>query len=98
MAKKKYYAVANGRVKGIFDNWDACKMQVVKFSGAQYKGFDSYDKAKQYMKEAGVCEYSVPKSLFESKNDTGLHKIEFEQNKTAGERTTGLHVSDVFYI
>lgn len=98
MAKKKYYAVANGRVKGIFDNWDACKMQVVKFSGAQYKGFDSYDKAKQYMKEAGVCEYSVPKSLFESENDTGLHKIEFEQNKTAGERTTGLHVSDVFYI
>ncbi|MFH7326787.1 viroplasmin family protein, partial [Desulfurivibrio sp. C05AmB] len=37
--KKKFYAVAAGRVPGIYDNWPQAKAQVDGFAGARYKGF-----------------------------------------------------------
>lgn len=54
MAKKKVYAVANGRKTGLFDTWDKCKEQVDKFAGAKYKSFTSTDDAIAYLKEYGV--------------------------------------------
>jgi ribonuclease HI len=45
--KKKYYVVWKGRETGIFDSWEACKMQVHNFKGAQYKSFSNLEKAKQ---------------------------------------------------
>jgi len=39
MAKKKYYVVWEGRVKGIFDNWSECNNSVKAFTGAKYKSF-----------------------------------------------------------
>ena len=45
----KYYAVKKGRTIGIFNTWDECKGQVIGFSGAQYKKFESLEEAKAYM-------------------------------------------------
>lgn len=39
MAKKKYYAVKNGKTPGIYRTWDECKRQVDGYPGAVYKGF-----------------------------------------------------------
>ena len=39
MAKKKFYAVQNGRVPGVYLTWDECKKQVDGYSGASYKSF-----------------------------------------------------------
>lgn len=39
MTKKWYYAVANGRSTGVYDNWNACQTQVKGYSGAKYKKF-----------------------------------------------------------
>lgn len=49
MAKKKFYAVKNGKETGVFTSWDECKDLVSGFSGAEYKSFSSIDDAKNYL-------------------------------------------------
>lgn len=46
---KKYYAVKEGRTKGIFTSWDDCKAQVHGFGGAVYKSFTSLAEAEAYL-------------------------------------------------
>ena len=50
---KKYYAVKEGRVKGIFTSWDDCKAQVHGFGGAVYKSFTSLAEAEAYLAGEG---------------------------------------------
>lgn len=38
---KKFYAVKEGRVPGIYQSWEECKAQVDGYSGAVYKGFST---------------------------------------------------------
>ncbi|MBO4591171.1 MAG: ribonuclease H family protein [Eubacterium sp.] len=49
MAAKKYYAVREGRVPGIYNTWDECKANVTGFSGAVYKSFTTIEEAKAFM-------------------------------------------------
>ena len=49
MAVKKYYAVKNGKVPGIFETWDACKQSVDGFPKAEFKGFATLAEAKAYL-------------------------------------------------
>ena len=35
----KYYAIKEGKKKGIFTSWDECKEYVSGFKGAVYKSF-----------------------------------------------------------
>lgn len=61
---KKIYAVKNGRVPGIYLNWEECKAQVDGYSGAIYKSFSNTDDALEYIgavknKEAPECEVKV---------------------------------------
>lgn len=53
MAKKGYYAVANGRSKGVYDNWGACESQVKGYSGANFRRFSSKLKANAYANSLG---------------------------------------------
>ena len=46
---KKFYAVRNGRKTGIYTSWDKCKEQIMRFSGAVYKGFDSECEALKFL-------------------------------------------------
>ncbi len=41
MAKRKFYVVWEGRVPGIYEDWDDCQEQVLNFPGAKFKAFDS---------------------------------------------------------
>ena len=43
---KKYYVVWEGREKGIFTDWNTCKNQVDKFTGAKYKSFKTLAEAE----------------------------------------------------
>lgn len=58
MAKLKYYAVANGRNTGIFNNWEDCNDSIKGFSGAMYKSFSqqALDLVEEYLRENGVEE------------------------------------------
>lgn len=48
---KKYYAVAKGKMPGIYLTWDACKEQVEHFSGAVYKSFLTIEEAEQFIQK-----------------------------------------------
>lgn len=45
----KYYAVKEGRVPGIYTNWDECQKQIKGYSNAKYKSFEEYDDAYEYL-------------------------------------------------
>lgn len=49
--KYKYYTVAKGGEKGIFDNWERCKEQVAYFKGNCYKGFYSFEDAVTFAQD-----------------------------------------------
>lgn len=46
---KKFYAVRQGKVTGIFTSWDECKACIDGYPKAQYKGFMTRAEAERYM-------------------------------------------------
>ena len=44
-----YYAVARGRVPGIFSTWSECSAQVQNFNGARYKKFSTESEAREFI-------------------------------------------------
>ena len=46
-----FYAVKNGRVKNIYDNWESCKQQVQGFKGAQFKKFKTKQDALNFLND-----------------------------------------------
>ena len=53
---KKFYAVKNGRKNGIYTSWEKCRQQIIGFSGAVYKGFDTENDALNFLEPAAVQE------------------------------------------
>lgn len=66
MAKKKFYAVAVGRTKGVFTDWATTERQVKGFAGAKYKSFSTEQEALSwltdpvYAKKAGKTSTHKP--------------------------------------
>lgn len=54
MAKKKFYAVKQGRKTGMFLTWDDCKKQVMGYPGAIYKSFGTREEADAYLGVTGA--------------------------------------------
>ena len=70
MAKKKFYAVRQGRKTGMFLTWDECKKQVMGYPGAIYKSFGTEAEAKEYLGISGCdkCEQGA------GENESGVEK------------------------
>ncbi len=49
MAKKKFYAVANGLKPGIYTSWPEAEAQVKGYGGAKFKGFINRAEAEAWM-------------------------------------------------
>lgn len=62
MAKKKFYAVKQGRKTGMFLTWDECKKQVMGYPGAIYKSFATKEEAEEYLGITGEKNKSTPKT------------------------------------
>lgn len=45
--QQKYYVVWKGTIPGIYQTWEACKMQVEGVEQAKYKSFDSQEEAQK---------------------------------------------------
>jgi hypothetical protein len=46
----KYYAVRRGRINNvIYVSWALCKSQVLNYPGAEFKAFNTYESALQYL-------------------------------------------------
>ena len=57
----KFYGVKKGRIPGVYTSWDACKAQVMGFSGAIYKGFPTKEEAQKFVGTAGKTGITVLK-------------------------------------
>ena len=69
--KKKFYAVARGRNKGIFTAWfgpGGAEAQIKEFPGARYKGFPTIEEARQWLADTAAGALSVGKSKTEKKS------------------------------
>lgn len=66
----KYYAVRRGRTTGVFDNWDACRKQVFKFPGAEYKAFPTRDQALAFVAPESPIPKKPKKNSENSSNST----------------------------
>ncbi|XP_054258155.1 ribonuclease H1-like [Macrosteles quadrilineatus] len=47
--KMPFYAVANGKVPGIYNSWEECQSQTKGFPQAKYKKFSTENEAKKFM-------------------------------------------------
>lgn len=88
MAKKKFYAVKQGRKTGMFLTWDDCKKQVMGYPGAIYKSFGTEAEAKEYLGIGGAV-------AGESSLDSGISGAECT---AAGRTQTGTPASDAVEI
>ena len=55
-----FYAVANGRTKGIFTDWNSCLESVKGYRNALYKKFDSEEEAKIYIEIHNIISENPP--------------------------------------
>lgn len=65
--KKVYYSVAVGNEPGIYETWDETKKQIIGFSGAKYKKFDTYDEALNFLNNKEKTE-----NVFNSKDKKNI--------------------------
>lgn len=47
----KYYVVWEGRIPGVYDNWDDAQEQILNFPGARYKSFNSAAEAAKAFRD-----------------------------------------------
>ena len=88
MAKKKFYAVKQGRKTGLFLTWDDCRKQVMGYPGAIYKSFGTEAEAKEYLGIGGAVAGGAGL-------DSGISGAECT---AAGRTQTGTPASDVVEI
>lgn len=75
MAKKKFYAVAAGRKKGVFTDWATAEQQVKGFAGAKYKSFPTEKEALAWM-AAPV----YPKKTAKNREDKPAARVSIAQD------------------
>jgi len=44
-----WYGVKKGKNPGIYENWDACKKEIIGYKGAIFKKFNTYNEAKDFV-------------------------------------------------
>ena len=65
---KKYYAVKNGIMKGIYFNWDDCKTQVIGFQNAIYKSFPKLSDALSFLEYKEKTDNEQRENITETEN------------------------------
>ena len=71
MGKGGYYAVRNGRSKGVYGDWSNCEQQVKGHPGAQFKRFDTLAAANAYMSGGSSGQGSSSSSSSSSRSSYG---------------------------
>lgn len=82
-----YYAVVNGRSKGIFLDWIECKKQVDKFKNAKYKKFQDLADAHQFLKDNDTPVLPENKSTWFDVPNISSNDKTFDATKTPIEKS-----------
>lgn len=69
--KSKFYAVREGREKGVFTSWAECKNAIFGFSGAVYKSFESEVEARKWFKGDSLTQ-SFPEAKSGDSSETSF--------------------------
>lgn len=67
---QKFYVVWEGRERGIFTDWDRCRVQIDKFAGARYKSFKTRAEAEAAFRgssEAAIGKTPAPARKYSGK-------------------------------
>ena len=91
---KKFYAVRQGRVPGVYTTWSDCEKQVKGYGGAIYKSFSTEAEAHAFVEDSGLslndfmsAKKSEPKSPQEVKsksiNSRSIGSSSSVQNKVS---------------
>lgn len=89
MAKKKYYAVKNGKKPGIYETWDDCKANVHGFANAIYKSFPTREEAEAYMGNASG-QASAAGAQKEEEPVQAVAYVDGSYNRGTGEYSCGI--------
>lgn len=54
--KKKFYAVKNGMIPGIYETWEECEVTIKGYPKAEYKGFPTRREAEIYLYGTAVIQ------------------------------------------
>ena len=69
----KYYVVHQGRIPGIYETWNECKIQVEGYDGAQFKKFDNLFEAEKFLEKGFgrviVSKKQIMKQKTEERNE-----------------------------
>ena len=69
LVEMPYYAVARGKVPGIYPTWSECSAQVQNFNGARYKKFSTESEAREFINDnSGTA--TAPRSSVVSKTSS----------------------------
>jgi ribonuclease HI len=68
MSKNKYYVVWKGHQPGLYKTWNECKAMIDGYPGARYKGFESYEEAREALRNGQSPEISSGKSTATKKS------------------------------
>lgn len=78
MAKKKYYAVVGGREgSAIYEDWGACRAQVIGVKGVNYKSFPTLEEAQAFLAAASPAETPVSPETAVAYVDGSYYQGEF---------------------
>jgi ribonuclease HI len=66
MAKNKFYVVWQGRMCGVFDNWNDCKAQVSGSENAKYKSFETKIEAEKAFADGYKNYYKKNNNTFQT--------------------------------
>lgn len=83
----KYYAVAKGRIPGIYRDWPTCQKQVDKFSSPAYKSFKTEAEAKEFLKS-----YNIPNNAFNTTNEPNSTPVIYDASNTTNNEPHFTHV------
>ena len=89
---KKFYAVRQGRVRGVYTTWSDCEKQVKGYGGAIYKSFSTEVEARAFVENSGLSlsdfmsakksELKLPQEVkFKSKNSRPIVSSSSIQSK-----------------
>lgn len=92
MAKKKFYAVKQGRKTGMFLTWDECKKQVMGYPGAIYKSFGTKAEAEEYL---GITGEKNQNSL-KTTNDNGSITAQ-QESKDSTSKAVEIYVDGSYH-
>ena len=70
----KYYAVKQGRITGVYDNWKECEEQTRYYPNAIYKGFQTLMEAEEFMGQCEGIQLPIPADAVKIYTDGSYHE------------------------